>query len=230
MCSSVSLLEFFMKMREDFAAGRLRTLDADAENWRASVRHLRRKYKDQFSFDSGLAITYFDNYFGHTYRDANRIHREYARLGNPLAHWKYRHNPEPEEESLEWTAVDYDDSEWPETHTVMDTWSSMGHHNSLTDEASDRSGQMVYRATPTLKALPKGKKAFLWIGSTDGSAKALINGRPVPYTVPQDTCHHKAGEVLYRLPNSYCRPALFEVTDFVQQGPNQITILTPYRE
>jgi hypothetical protein len=223
---SLDLLDLFMKMHEDFAKGDFRNLESDLDDWVGSVRHLRRKYSEQYAFDSGLAIRYVENYFGHTYRDANRIHREYARLGNPLAHWKYRHNPEPEEESLEWTAVDYDDSEWPETHTVMDTWSSMGHHNSLTDEASGRSGRMVYRTTARVRALPEGKKAFLWAGAVDGTAKVFVNGNPIPYVVPEDTRNHKAGEILDRSPSSFARPLLFEVSDHLQPGENQITILT----
>ena len=142
-----------------------------------------------------------------------------------MLEWKYRHNPGPEEDSLPWTAPDYDDADWPVTHVVRETWSTIGHHNTMTDEAAGKSGRMVYRAHPSLNALPEGKRAWLWIGSTDGSAKVFVNGQHIPYVVPETTRNHEAGDVLDRF-SGYCRPARFEVTDVVQRGRNQITILT----
>ncbi len=222
---SLALFELFMKMREDFAAARFRNLADDLDDWRGSLRHLRRRYRAQYGFDSGLALRYVDNYFGHVYEDASRMDREHVRLGRPMLEWKYRHNPGPEEDSLPWTAPDYDDAGWPSTHVVRETWSTIGHHNTMTDEAAGESGRMVYRAHPSLNALPEGKRAWLWIGSTDGSAKVFVNGQHIPYEVPETTRNHEAGDVLDRF-SGYCRPARFEVTDVVQRGRNQITILT----
>ncbi len=221
---SLSLFELFMKMREDFSAARLRNLASDLDDWRGSLRHLRRRYRAQFGFDSGLALNYVDNYFGHVYEDASRMEQTRIRLGNPMLEWKYRHNPGPEEDALPWTVPDYDDYDWPTTHVVRETWSAIGHHNTMTDEAAGTSGRMVYRANPSLRALPEDKRAWLWIGSTDGSAKVFVNGKHIPYVVPETTRHHEAGEVLDRFAG-YCRPARFDVTDVVQSGRNQITIL-----
>jgi hypothetical protein len=226
VAESLGLIELFMKMREDFAEGRLRDLENDLDDWVGSVRHLRRKYRDQFAFDSGLALRYVENYFGHSYRDGARMQREYGRFGQPVVSWKYKHNPDAEEKSLEWTAVDFDDSGCPETHVVRETWSTIGHHNSLTDEASGTSGRMVYRATARLPSPPEGKRVYLWFGSIDGSAKLFVNGQPVDYVVPTDTRNHKAGDKLDRFPSSFCRPALFDVTEHLKQGENQLTVLT----
>jgi hypothetical protein len=107
---------------------------------------------------------------------------------------------------------------------VRDTWSSLGHHFSLTDEASGRSGRMAYRTSQKLPAVPAGKKAFLWIGSTDGSAKLFVNGTHVPYGEPDDIGRGKAGETKDAF-DGYCKPAQFDVTAALKTGDNQITIL-----
>jgi hypothetical protein len=83
---------------------------------------------------------------------------------------------------------------------------------------------MAYRAGQKLPALSAGKKAFLWIGSTDGSAKLFVNGKPVKYIVPEKTKQHAAGDALDAY-DGYCKPALFDITDAVKAGDNQFTIL-----
>jgi hypothetical protein len=107
---------------------------------------------------------------------------------------------------------------------VRDTWSSLGHHLTMTDAPSGRSGRMAYRASQKLKALPPGKKAFLWIGSTDGSAKLFVNGKHVKYTVPAKTRRHKKGELIDAF-SGYCKPAQFDITAALKTGDNQFTIL-----
>jgi hypothetical protein len=222
---SLALFELFMKMREDFADGRLGTLADDLEDWHGSVRHLRRRYKDQYAFDSGLAMRYVNNYFGHSYADATRMDKACNRLGAPLLNWKYKHNPGPEEESIPWTTSGFDDKDWPTTHVVRDTWSRIGHHNTITDTASGSSGRMVYRAETRLRPVPEGKRAFLWIGSTDGTAKLFLNGKHVRYVAPEDTKQHKKGDVSDAFPGPFCRPGTFDVTDFLVPGVNRIAIL-----
>ena len=150
--------------------------------------------------------------------------REYARHGRPMLLWKWRYNPDAEEASLPWTAPDYDDAEWPTTHVVRETWSTLGHHNTMSDAASGRSGRMVYRTAQRLGALPAGKRAFLWIGSTDGSAKLYVNGKHVKYVVPAKTRQHEAGDVIDAF-SGYCTPAWFDVTEVLVAGDNQFTIL-----
>ncbi len=220
---SLTLFALFMKMREDFAAGRLRNLAADLDAWRSSIKHLRDSYRPQFGFDSGLALSYVEWFCKASYEDASRLDREHARLGQPMLKWKWRHNPGSEEEALPWAAPDFDDKGWPETQVVRETWSTLGHHNTMSDAASGRSGRMAYRARQRLNALPEGKRAWLWIGATDGSAKVYVNGRHIPYTVPTDTRQHKAGTVLDRF-SGYCAPARFDITEALQAGDNQFTV------
>ena len=92
----------------------------------------------------------------------------------------------------------------------METWSTLGHHNTM--------GRMAYRTTAHLEAAPAGKKAFVWIGSTDGSAKLFVNGQHVKYVKPEK------GEVVDAF-SGYCAPAQFDVTSVVKPGANQLTIL-----
>ncbi len=223
---SLTLFELFMEMREDFAAGRLRHLKRDLDLWVGSYLHLRERYKDQYGFGQRTPqITYINVLIRRVYESAAEMEAEYARHGrHPLLEWKWKHNPGPEEDSLPWTIPDYDDSDWPTTHVVRETWSTIGHHNTMTDEAAGESGRMVYRASQRLGALPEGKRAYLWIGGTDGSAKLFVNGKHINYVVPEDTRQHKEGEELDRF-HGYSRPAVFDVTDVLQAGENQYTIL-----
>lgn len=221
---SLTLFELFMKMREDFAEGRLRTLGPDLDRWRSSITHLARRYRPQFAFDSGLAKEYVNWFWSRPYEEATRIDREYARHGRPMVNWKWRYNPDAEEVSHPWTAPDYDDAEWPTTHVVRETWSTLGHHNTMSDAASGRSGRMVYRTAQRLGALPAGKRAYLWIGSTDGSVKLYVNGKHVKYVVPAKTRQHEAGDVIDAF-SGYCTPAWFDVTEVLVAGDNQFTIL-----
>lgn len=158
------------------------------------------------------------------YKNGSRMEQEYARLGKPMLEWKWKHNPGPESESLPWAAPGFDDSAWPLTHIVRDAWSDLGHHFSLTDAASGRSGRMAYRAAQKLPALPADKKVFLWIGATDGSAKLFVNGRHVPYILPTKTRTHEKGDSVDAF-SGYCRSAQFEITGLLSNGVNHFTIL-----
>jgi hypothetical protein len=152
------------------------------------------------------------------------MEREYARVGVPMLEWKWKHNPGPEADSLPWTAPDYDEKDWPKTHVVRETWSTIGHHNTMTEASANRSGRMAYRATQKLAAAPAGKKVFLWIGSTDGSAKLFVNGQHVKYPIPEKTERNNKGDLVEAF-SGYCQPALFDITAAVKAGDNQITIL-----
>jgi hypothetical protein len=137
-----------------------------------------------------------------------------------MLEWKWKHNPGAQAEALPWTAPGFSDTNWPTMHVVRDTWSSLGHHFTMTDAASGRSGRMAYRASQKLPALPGGKKVFLWIGATDGSAKLFVNGTPVKYVAPGK------GEVKEAF-DGYCQPSGtgFDVTAALKTGDNQFTIL-----
>jgi hypothetical protein len=67
-------------------------------------------------------------------------------------------------------------------------------------------------------AVPKGKKVYLWLGSTDGSAKVFVNGQHVPYV---DAKAKKSDEA-----NGYCQPFSFDVTSALKPGAkNSVAIL-----
>ena len=72
--------------------------------------------------------------------------------------------------------------------------------------------------------MPAGKKAFVWIGSTDGSAKLFVNGTHVKYVVPEKTRWQEKGAVVDAF-SGFCQPAMFDVTGAVKRGANQITVL-----
>ncbi len=227
---SFTLFELYMKMRNDWASGNLRGLEADYDSWRGGILDMVRRYRDPADH------TYVQGRHGNPrwsdvltrplYQDGSRMEREFVRHGRPMLEWKWKHNPGPEADSLPWTAVDYDDSDWPAKHVVRDTWSSIGHHLTMTDEASGRSGRMVYRTGQKFAALPEDKKAYLWIGMTDGRAKLFVNGQHIPYIVPETTRHHEVGAELERF-DGYCRPTGtgFDVTEALIDGDNQFTIL-----
>ena len=215
---SLSLFELFMKMRRDWASGdprRLRSLAGDLDTWRGWVRYLRRRYKEQYVM-GGLAESYVNWFFGKPYAEASRMAKDYAPLGRAMVNWRFRHDAEKQAEELGWTKPDFDDAEWKTTHVVEETWSALGHHNTM--------GRMVYRTTAGLRAVAKGKKAWLWIGSTDGSAKLFVNGKHVPYVVPEKTRRNEKGDVLDAF-SGYCKPASFDVTSAITKGKNQITII-----
>ncbi len=224
---SFGLFEWYMKMRNDWAAGRVADLEADYETWRHGVRRMQRKYgvlgrftRDGYAGGGNSHVQgrhgnplWSDSMYSRGYKDGSRMEREYERHGRPMVEWAWKFNPGPEEDAIPWTAPEYDDSDWSTKHVVRDTWSSIGHHLSMTDEAADRSGRMAYRTTQRLAALPDGKRAFLWIGSTDGRAKLFVNGTQVPYTEEREAF------------DGYCRAGKFDVTEALKEGDNQFTIL-----
>jgi hypothetical protein len=217
-----ALFELYMKMRRDWAAAKFAGLATDYNTYRVGLEFREKRL--------GLAGTrygwdgYPDAFIGGAYRDATRMDKEFARVGAPMLEWKWRHNPILDFDALPWTAPDYDDAAWPTTHVVRDTWSSLGHHKTMTEASANRSGRMTYRTSQKLPAVPQGKKVFLWIGSTDGSAKLFVNGRHVKYIVPEKTRRNEKGDQLEAF-SGYCAPAQFDVTDALIAGENQITIL-----
>lgn len=226
---SLTDFELFMKMRRDWAAGNLRTLAADYDIWRSAIRDMVRRYQDpaDSTYVQGRygTLLYPDAFLAGVYKDASRMEQNYLRLGAPMLEWKWQHNPGPEADSLPWTAPALDDKTWPTTHVVRETWSTLGHHNTMTDAGAGRSGRMVYRTAQRLAAVPEGKKVFLWIGSMDGSVKLFVNGQQVKYTVPEKTGQNQKGEVLEAF-TGYCQTAQFDITASLKPGgDNQFTIL-----
>jgi hypothetical protein len=225
---SFTLFEVYMQMRSNWAAANLRTLADDYASWRGGVLDMMRRYKDPAdrTYVQGRHGNplWSDSSYSLGYKDGARMEREYLRHGKPMLEWKWKYNPGVEADGLPWAEEAFDDKAWPTTHVIRDTWSSLGHHFTLTDVASGRSGRMVYRVSQKLPALPAGKKAFLWLGATDGKAKLFVNGKHIPYVVPEKTRANEAGDVLEAF-SGYCKPAQFEVTQDLRAGINQFTFL-----
>lgn len=204
---SQTLFERFMKMRQDWAAGRLDGLATDLACWRGTLGDMSRRYKEQFVIH-WITQEYVDRMFGLAYTDASRVAKEFTPLAPALLKWKYCHDKDKIAEAQGWTQPEFDDAAWKTTQVVVETWSTLGHHNTM--------GRMVYRVKVDLAALPAGKRAVLWIGSTDGSAKLFVNGQHVKYS--------DNGKVLDAF-TGYCEPAMFDVSGVVKAGANQLTIL-----
>jgi len=236
---SFGLFELYMEMRRDWAAGNVGNLDENYEAWAWGIRHMQRKYNvpvsgDRYTRNAYTGDGYIQGRHGNPmwsdvmysigYKDGARMDREYKRYGNPMLDWKWKHNTGPEEDAVPWTAPDFDSEAWPTMHVVRDTWSSLGHHLTMTDAPSGRSGRMAYRASQKLGVLPAGKKAYLWLGSTDGSAKLFVNGKHVKYTAPAGPQGHEKGDTRDAF-SGYCQPARFDITGALKTGDNQFTIL-----
>ena len=221
---SFGLFERYMKMRNDWAAGNLGTLETDYGAWRQGILDMVTRYKDpaDSTYVQGRHgnPSWSDGMYSVGYKDGSRMEREYTRHGAPMLEWKWKHNPGPEADALPWATPDFDDKDWKTTHVVRDTWSSLGHHLTMTDAPSGRSGRMAYRTAQKLDAVPAGKKAFLWIGSTDGSAKLFVNGKHVKYVTPDKGEEKEAF-------SGYCAATGtgFDVTAALKPGDNQFTIL-----
>jgi hypothetical protein len=213
---SLELFEHFMKLRRDQAEGRFANLAADADYWRKRVTHLGEKYQDQYCFTrvpyrlTTVNGSYFGQFYQQTYDDATRLTKEGVILTpKPLREFRYQADKDKSGESQGWAKADFDDSKWKTTDVCVDTWSTLGYHAWFKS--------MWYRTTTTLPPPVKGKKIYLWLGSTDGSAKVFVNGQPIPYT---DAKRGSLEEF-----SGYCQPASFDITAVAKPGANQISIL-----
>jgi hypothetical protein len=209
-----------MKLRRDQAEGRWTNLAADAAYWRGRVSYLGEKYQAQYTFTrvpyrlTTVNGSYFAQFYQKTYDDAARIAKDYVLLTKPLREFRYQADGDKAGEAAGWSTVEFNDADWKTTDVCVDTWSTLGLHAWFKS--------VWYRTTVTLPAIPKplaGKKIYLWLGSTDGSAKVFVNGKHVPYV---DAKQGSLDEF-----NGYCQPASFDVTAVVKPGAaNQISILT----
>ena len=215
---TLAQLELFMKLRRDLGDGKFATLADDSSKWISQMDALGTKYQPQFAFGrfgwtgaSTLHSIYFKDFYKFTYDDATRVARDYKILTSPLLRtWHYQIDKEKAGEAASWFKPEFDDSSWKTTDVAMETWSTLGHHNYM--------GSMWYRTKLTLPEIPADKKAYLWIGATDGHVKAFVNGRAVKYSGPK-------GEQLESF-NGYCRPVSFDITAALKGGgaENQISL------
>ena len=139
----------------------------------------------------------------------------------PLRRWKYHPDPEKKGEAGGYATAGFDDSSWRTTDVAAETWSTLGHH--------DYFGSMWYRADVTLPPTPAtgpaggAKKTYLWLSSTDGTAKVFVNGKHIPYTAP--AADGKATETKGQA-DGYCQPFSFDITAALNPfGRNQVAIL-----
>jgi hypothetical protein len=222
---SLILFELYMKMRWDLAEGRFARLDSDSLTWIGRRHAMAERYRPQYAFSArqygaggvwgdNNGVDFFTAWYKGTYDDAARIAKWFELLTTPpMRQWRFEIDKDKKGESLGWTKPGFDDSKWRTTDPVLDSWSSLGHHHYY--------GRMWYRTNAQIP-VTKGKKTYLWIGATDGSAKVFVNGKHVPYVAPDG----KTAEEF----NGYMVPASWNVTDALKDGANQITVLTERKE
>jgi hypothetical protein len=204
---SLGLFEQFMKLRLDLAEGRWDGLMDRADAWHARLLASAEKYKDQYAFTkvnwstNTLGGSYAKSFYNKTYRDAQRVAAETVSMTRqPVRRFQWKADPEGAGEAAGYARPEFDDSDWKSTDVCLETWSTLGLHNYFKS--------VWYRTPVTLPLVPAGKKIFLWIGATDGSVKAFVNGREV-------------GKA-----NGYAEPVSFEITAAVEPGAvNHVALL-----
>lgn len=212
---SLELFELFMKLRRDLAEGNWGELQQDGDTWLNQVNYLGKKYEPQFTFTrtnyrpTTVNGSYFRQFYHQTYTDAARVAKDFQCLTAPVREFQYHLDPERQGESQGFAAAKFDDTVWKKTDVCVETWSALGHH--------DYFKSMWYRTAVNVPPLPKGKKAFLWLGATDGSVKVFLNGKHIPYL--------DAKGQRQEFFNGYCQPVSFEITSALQPGRNQIALL-----
>lgn len=214
---SLKLFEQFMKLREDLSAGRFADLESDANRWLDGQKSMYEKYRDNYAFGAHfaspltLASRYFNPFYGVTYRDASRIAKEFQILTTPpIGPFRFQVDKEKNGEALGWSKPDFDDRAWKTADPMTDSLSALGYH--------DYFGAMWYRASFKSLSIPAGKKVFLWLGATDGSAKVFVNGKPIAYVNPKGETKDRA--------EGFCQPFSWDVTDAIRPGvDNELSIL-----
>jgi hypothetical protein len=207
---SLKAFELFMKIRRDLSEGRLANLAQDNQAWLDNWQALIKEYEPQFAF-SFFNVRYFNRLFRLTTDDACRIATDGVVISKPLRDWRYAVDTEKKGEKLGWQTPEFDDAAWKGTDSCVDTWAALGLWNK-TDLP------VWYRANVTVPAAPAGKRVFLWIAATDGSAKVLVNGKPIPYV-------NDKGESLPEFVG-YAMPASFDVTPAIRpDAENTIAII-----
>ncbi|MCC7421938.1 MAG: DUF4838 domain-containing protein [Planctomycetaceae bacterium] len=216
---SLKAFELFLKMRADLNEGRFATLDADSKAYIQRVTDGGTKYEKQFAFGrmgwtgpQGIYGVYFKSFYDATHNDAARIAREKTILTpTPLQKWKFEVDKDKAGEAAGWQKPEFDDSKWKTSNPGIDTWSALGLHNYM--------GAAWYRHKVTLPAVPAGKKIWLWLGATDGTAKVFVNGKHCPWV-------NDKGEKVDQFAG-YCQPASIDVTEAVKAGgENTIAVFT----
>ncbi len=212
---SLKLFELFMQLRRDLAEGRWSTLKTDSLRYESRLIALADEHADSVAFGrmywtghETIHSKYFRAFYDATYDSATDLVNQKRLLAAPVRKFQWALDPDQQSETKGWQNADFDASAWRSTDVSYETWSTIGHDNYL--------GTMWYRTSLRLGAAPTGKRVYLWIGATDGSAKVFVNGKHAPYV-------NDKGEKLDEF-DGFCQPALVDITDVYQ--PNQVNQLT----
>ena len=201
--------ELFMKLRQDFFAGKPATLEADAGRWIQTHQALAEQYKENHTF-SKYGVSYFNAFYFSSYKDLARIGQDFAIISKPQLSWRYAVDKEKQGVKLGWQQPAFDDKTWKTTNVATETWATLGLEGYY--------GAAWYRASMSVPALPAGKKVYLWVGATDGACKLFVNGKHVPFV-------NAKGEQVAEA-NGYCDPFSFDITAAVKgNAENQVTII-----
>jgi hypothetical protein len=213
-----SLRQFdrFMHLRWDLFDGRFTNLERDGRAWMDAHTALGEKYAPQYAFAKTYWApktvgTYFaDIFYQPTYADASRIARDCVVLTPSLRKWRYAVDREKKGDPLHWSQPDFADAGWKETDSCLETWADLG--------IPDYYGTVWYRTKVKTDDLPAGKKVYLWLSATDGSARVFVNGVRADYVGPKGA---RAEEF-----SGFSAPASFDITAALNPGENQISIQT----
>ena len=166
-----------------------------------------------FGKDKTFANQYFDWFYNKTHLAAARIASECTQLlPKPLTEFRFCADTEGKGTESGAASENFDDSAWKTTNVSVDTWSFLGYHNYM--------GSMWYRAVVDLPSIPSGKRIWLWVGATDGTIQAFVNGKKVSGT--RDVNFKAESAKMEEAPSGYGVPFRFDVTDAVRKGKNVI--------
>lgn len=203
--------ELFMKMRRNFLAGDFKGLNQMSLEWMETWTRLNKTYAANYAF-SKYGLTYFKSFFYPAYKAADELAATHnMETTSPMRTWKYEavaeedSDPEPD-----WAQPGYDDAQWKTTDICQETWSGMGLH--------DHFGSVRYRIEVELPVVQKGKRVALWVSSTDGSCRVMVNGKAVPYVDGDGTSAPFF--------TGYCQPASFDITAFITSGAKNLIAVT----
>jgi hypothetical protein len=207
--------ELFMQLRFDLNEGRLKHLGTDSKKWLARQIELGKEYEAQGAFSKIRWTKYtagghwFVRYMQPPYLDAGRISETHTWISPPLRQWKYAQDKDRSGEEKGWHKADFDDAKWKTTDVGIETWNTIG--------LQDFYGPVWYRMRVPVKSLPEGKKTFLWISATDGTARVFVNGQAIAFV-------NAKGEIKDRA-SGYGAPFSFDITKALKANTeNQITI------
>ena len=212
---SLRQFERWMGLRRDLIEGRLADLDLRNTEWLGTQYGLGNEYAPQQAFTKAFGThtisgAYHKWFFEPPYLEGARIAREYSVIGAPLRDWRYAVDKGKTGEKMGWQHSTFDAAAWKTTDVAVEMWADLG--------LMDYMGTMWYRQTVKIPAAPTGKKTWLWLSSTDGSAKVFVNGKHVPYI---DANGAKADEF-----SGHCQPASFDISSVIKAGEdNQIAIV-----